>query len=175
MNDETYTFIEDVREKAITAKSAHSRPRHGKSRFKQYTEKEVREMSGPDYSVKLGKRMTFAELKALPESLQKEYIKDILVRYDISSTAIAEVLGANPATCLKHLKALGFTFPRGGRRPETELERLRNDFGICVAQAPTKKQLCKTSPFPSAATSTLRALCRSLALSYLRDRPCACP
>lgn len=139
MNDETYTFIEDVREKAITAKSAHSRPRHGKSRFKQYTEKEVREMSGPDYSVKLGKRMTFAELKALPESLQKEYIKDILARYNVGSTAIAEVLDANPATCLKHLKALGFTFARGGRRPEVELERLRTDFGICVAQAPTKK------------------------------------
>ena len=28
-------------------------------------------MSGPDYSVKLGKRMTFQERKALPESLQQ--------------------------------------------------------------------------------------------------------
>lgn len=177
MKDETYTFFEDVREKSKTARSAHARPQRGKSRFKQYTAKEVREMSGPDYSVKLGKRMTFQELKALPESLQQEYIKDILARYKVGATAIAEVLGAQPQACLKHLKALGFTFPRGGRRSEAELERLRSDFGICVAQAPTKKkkQLCKISLFPSAATSTLRALCRSLAPSFPWDRLCACP
>ncbi len=71
MKDETYTFFEDVREKSKTARSAHARPQRGKSRFKQYTAKEVREMSGPDYSVKLGKRMTFQERKALPESLQQ--------------------------------------------------------------------------------------------------------
>jgi len=139
MKDETYTFFEDVREKSKTARSAHARPQRGKSRFKQYTAKEVREMSGPDYSVKLGKRMTFQELKALPESLQQEYIKDILARYKVGATAIAEVLDTHPQACLKHLKALGFTFPRGGRRSEAELERLRADFGICVAQAPTKK------------------------------------
>lgn len=139
MKDETYTFFEDVREKSKTARSAHARPQRGKSRFKQYTAKEVREMSDPDYSVKLGKRMTFQELKALPEGLQQEYIKDILARYKVGATAIAEVLDAHPQACLKHLKALGFTFPRGGRRSEAELERLRADFGICVAQAPTKK------------------------------------
>lgn len=176
MKDETYTFFEDVREKSITARSAHSRPLRGKSRFKQYTAKEVREMSGPDYSVKLGQRITFAELKALPESLQAEYIKDILTRYKVGATAIAELLGVSPPVCLKHLKALGFSFPRGGRRAEAEVERLRRDFGITVADAPTKKkQLWKTSRFPSAAASTLRALCHSLAPSFPKDRLCACP
>lgn len=147
MKDETYTFFEDVREKSKTARSAHARPQRGRSRFKQYTAKEVREMSGPDYSVKLGKRMTFQELKALPESLQQEYIKDILARYKVGATAIAEVLDAHPQACLKHLKALGFTFPRGGRRSEAELERLRADFGICVAQAPTKKTTLQNLAF----------------------------
>lgn len=111
MKDETYTFFEDVREKSKTARSAHARPQRGKSRFKQYTAKEVREMSGPDYSVKLGKRMTFQERKALPESLQQEYIKDILARYKIGRDGDRRRAGRAPAGLLETPEGPRIYFP----------------------------------------------------------------
>ena len=42
MRDEEYLFKEDVREKAITARSAKKRPRHSGCRLPQYTAKEMK-------------------------------------------------------------------------------------------------------------------------------------
>lgn len=55
MRDEEYLFKEDVREKAITARSAKKRPRHSGCSLPQYTAKEMREMSGPTYTLNLKK------------------------------------------------------------------------------------------------------------------------
>ena len=112
MRDEEYLFKEDVREKAITARSAKKRPRHSGCRLPQYTAKEMREMSGPTYTLNLKKRITYAEFKALPEGLQKSYVQNIVDKYRIGPSALAELMGAN--------------------------ERFREDYGIST-NAPTKK------------------------------------
>ena len=82
--DEEYLFREDVREKAITARSAHKRPRRSGCRMPRYTAKELREMNGPTYTVNLGKPIAYKEFKALSESLQKEYLKDIFAKYNVA-------------------------------------------------------------------------------------------
>ena len=88
MRDEEYLFKEDVREKAITARSAKKRPRHSGCRLPQYTTKEMREMSGPTYTLNLKKRITYAEFKALPEGLQKSYVQNIIDKYHVGPSAL---------------------------------------------------------------------------------------
>lgn len=137
MKDEECLFREDVREKAITARSAHKRPRRSGCRMPQYTAKELREMNGPTYTVNLGKPIAYKEFKALSESLQKEYLKDIFAKYNVGMSAVAELLGVPVSTCTSKLHKLGFTFPRGFKPNKEDLERFRADFGL--ADAPAKK------------------------------------
>lgn len=130
MRDEEYLFHEDIREKAITARSAHKWPSRSGCRMPKYTAKELKEMNGPTYTVNLGKPIAYKEFKALSESLQKEYLRDIFAKYDIGMSAIAELLGVPVSTCASRLHKLGFVFPRGFKPKQEDLERFRADFGL---------------------------------------------
>lgn len=127
MRDEEYLFKEDVREKAITARSAKKRISHSGCRLPQYTAKEMREMSGPTYTLNLKKRITYAEFKALPEGLQKSYVQNIVDKYRVGPSAVGV-----------YLSKRGFSFKRGFQPTKDDLERFREDYGIS-ANAPTKK------------------------------------
>lgn len=89
------------------------------------------------YTVNLGKPIAYKEFKALSESLQKEYLKDIFAKYNVGMSAVAELLGVPVSTCASKLHKLGFTFPRGFKPSKEDLERFRADFGL--ADAPAKK------------------------------------
>lgn len=138
MRDEEYLFKEDVREKAITARSAKKRPRHSGCRLPQYTAKEMREMSGPTYTLNLKKRITYAEFKALPEGSQKSYVQNIIDKYRVGPSALAELMGANAGAVGVYLSKRGFSFKRGFQPTKDDLERFREDYGIST-NAPTKK------------------------------------
>ena len=81
MRDEEYLFKEDVREKAITARSAKKRPRHSGCRLPQYTAKEMREMSGPTYTLNLKKtyhiRRVQSTSRGLAEELRAEHYRQV--------------------------------------------------------------------------------------------------
>ena len=51
-------------------------------------------MSGPTYTLNLKKRITYAEFKALPEGLQKSYVQNIIDKYRVGPSALAELMGA---------------------------------------------------------------------------------
>lgn len=125
MKEETRIFYEDVQEKAKTARSAHNRPRRGKSRTKDYTAKEVRNMSGPTYTINLNKPIAYRDFKALPENLQKEYVQNLIAKYDAGPTEIARVMGANMKTCSALLHRLGFTFAKGHRQAVEKKAQMR--------------------------------------------------
>ena len=138
MKDEKYVFFEDVKEKAITARSSRKRPRRSGCRLPQYTAKEMREMSGPTYTINLKRRITYTEFKALPESLQKDYVQNIVDKYGVGPSALAELMGANAGAVGVYLNKRGFSFKRGFQPKKEDLERFREDYGIS-ANAPTKK------------------------------------
>ena len=138
MKDEKYVFFEDVKEKAITARSSKKRPRRSGCRLPQYTAKEMREMSGPTYTINLKRRISYTEFKALPESLQKDYVQNIVDKYDVGPSALAELMGANAGAVGVYLSKRGFSFKRGFQPKKEDLERFREDYGIS-ANAPTKK------------------------------------
>lgn len=138
MKDEKYVFFEDVKEKAITARSSKKRPRRSGCHLPQYTAKEMREMSGPTYTINLKRRITYAEFKALPESLQKDYVQNIVDKYGVGPSALAELMSANAGAVGVYLSKRGFSFKRGFQPKKEDLERFREDYGIS-ANAPTKK------------------------------------
>lgn len=138
MKDEKYVFFEDVKEKAITARSSKKRPRRSGCRLPQYTAKEMREMSGPTYTINLKRRISYTEFKALPESLQKDYAQNIVDKYGVGPSALAELMGANAGAVGVYLSKRGFSFKRGFQPKKEDLERFREDYGIS-ANAPTKK------------------------------------
>lgn len=68
-------------------------------------------MSGPTYTLNLKKRITYAEFKALPEGLQKSYVQNIVDKYRVGPSALAELMGANqPARCGVYMSKRGFSF-----------------------------------------------------------------
>lgn len=176
MKDERHVFFEDVREKAITARSSKKKPHRGGCRIPQYTAKEIREMSGPVHKIDLGKPIAYADFKAQPETLQKEYVKNILANYKVGMSAIAELLGVPVSTCTSRLHKLGFSFPRGFKPVREDLERFREDFGLTERIAPTKKMTLENVQL----AKQLRAfvpenqLCRiSIAVEVVEPEPSA--
>lgn len=144
-------------------------------------------MSGPVHKIDLGKPITYADFKAQPETLQKEYVKNILANYKVGMSAIADLLGVPVSTCTSRLHKLGFSFPRGFKPVREDLERFREDFGLTERVAPTKKmtlenvQLCFTGILDAGQlVKQLRAfvpenqLCRiSIAVEVVEPEPSA--
>ena len=144
-------------------------------------------MSGPVHKIDLGKPIAYADFKAQPETLQKEYVKNILANYKVGMSAIADLLGVPVSTCTSRLHKLGFSFLRGFKPVREDLERFREDFGLTERVAPTKKmtlenvQLCFTGILDAGQLAKqLRAfvpenqLCRiSIAVEVVEPEPSA--
>lgn len=138
MTDEEYLFRQDVKEKAITARSSHKR---GNSRRRQcsfstdhMTRREWEKMNGPVSTVKLGQPMTWEEFSGMSESLRRQYIQDILNHYDVGPNAIGRMLGVSGPYCGKRLRELGFKFETRASAKETA--RFLADFGLAGADEP---------------------------------------
>ena len=148
MKEEERLFYEDVKEKAITARSAHKRPSHsGRARFPYRTAKELRALNGPTYTVNLGKPIAWDDFRALPENLQRDYVTNLIDKYDAGPTEIARIFGVNMKTCSSHLRRLGFKFAKGHKQSQEKREELRAAYGVAVAQAPTKKTTLENISF----------------------------
>jgi len=131
MTDEAYLFLEDVREKAIPARSSHnsgnSRRRKCRLSSDGMTKREWEKMNGPIRQIKLGEAMTWEAFKVLPETLQRTYIERILDKYKVGPNAIARLFGISSGYCSVKLRKLGFTFPE--RTAPAEIERFLTDYG----------------------------------------------
>ncbi len=137
MTDEEYVFKQDVREKAITARSSHKvgSARRRKCSFStdHMTKKEWEKMNGPVYQVTTGAAMPWASFKVLPETLQKKYIECILEKYKVGPNAIARMFGISSAYCSERMRKLGFTF--SGHTTPTETERFLTDYKLAQVKA----------------------------------------
>lgn len=148
MKDETYTFYEDVKEKSIIARGAHNRPNRKKSRAPDYTAKEIKAMNGQINSINLNAPITYTHFKTLPEGLKKEYIQNLISKYDAGPTEIARLMGMGMKNCSVQLHNLGFKFARGHRQSKEDKERMRTDYGVVsAAEAPTKKMALQNVSF----------------------------
>ena len=89
MTDEKYSYIQDVKDKKVTARSARNKRTHngkgGSVKFPSdyMTKKEIKAMSGEVKSYRLNKPMTWQEFKAMPHDVQYGYIKLLKSKYSV--------------------------------------------------------------------------------------------
>ena len=131
MTEEERLYREDVKEKAITARSSH---KIGSSRRKRctfstdrMTQKECEKLNGPIHTITPGKPMTWGAFRSIPDTLQTKYIKDILEKYKVGPNAIARMFGTSGSNCGNYLRSLGFTF--SGHTTPSETARFLRDYG----------------------------------------------
>lgn len=138
MTDEAYIFKQDVREKAITARSSHkigsSRRRKCSFSTDRMTRKEWEKMNGPIYRITPGEPMPWEAFKALPDTLQKKYVECILEKYKVGPNAIARMFKISGAYCGNYLRGLGFSF--SGHTTPSETARFLQDYGQTEELAP---------------------------------------
>lgn len=157
-------FDYDVKQKKDIARSAGKKVNGAKSKrcslpHDGLNSKQLEALNGPVKSYNLSKPMTWAELKAMPADLQKEYLRKLGVRFSPSSYALAEMLGTTHTTVGRLLRELGLSRPRGQRM--TEGDKKAWEFFLADVEAPEAEEQApeieKPQPEPEAEEPALEA------------------
>ena len=120
MND----FERDVRQKKRIAAGARCRKQGSKSRrctlpHEHLTAQQLRRRNGDVRVFRLSRPMGFDAWCAMPEDLQKEYIRTLRRRYGVGPVRLAAMLGVRRERLKERLVALGL-WEVGGRRMAPE-------------------------------------------------------
>lgn len=119
MTDEKYLFLQDVREKKNTGRSARNKRTHcGKGGSVKLpsdylSKKELQKMNGDVISYKLNSPMSWDEFKAMPDDIRTMYIKNIRTQFGAPGTEIAKMMGCAQRTISSEIIRLGLGEGRG--------------------------------------------------------------
>lgn len=119
MKDETYSFIQDVKEKGTVARSSHNRRSHtgrgGKVRFPSdnLSKKELKKMSGECVSYRLNEPMTWAEFKKMPDDIKVTYIKLLQEKWKVPVNHIGKMMGVSQPVIQRETARLGIVLGKG--------------------------------------------------------------
>lgn len=87
------------------------------------TNAQRKKLNGKVVTYKMGSPMTWKEYKDLPDDLKKQYLDNLISKYDVGSKQIAEMLGVSCGTLSKNLPtAQGFSFRKAHRMNRSMLE-----------------------------------------------------
>lgn len=120
MKDEEYLYRSDVREKAITARSARRTRTHcGKGGAVKLpsdylTRKELNAMNGEVKSYRLNDPMSYKQFKKLPDDIKVLYITQIRSKWNPPDNEIAKMLGVCKATMIRCVADLGINKGKKG-------------------------------------------------------------
>ena len=116
MNDIRWEFMQDSRDKKITARSArNTRTHNGKAGYVRLpsdnlTKKEREALNGECVKyASLKKPMTWSEFKDLPDDLKVEYIKSLREKFKVPNTALAEMFDISVTLITRYFKCLGLS------------------------------------------------------------------
>lgn len=113
VKDETYVYIQDVKDKKNIARSARNARTHcGKSGSVKLpcdymTKKEIRAMSGECKSYRLSEPMSWKEFKALPDDIKVTYIKLLREKFGVPDKEISDMFGVDRQTAGRWFRCLG--------------------------------------------------------------------
>lgn len=120
MNDERYTFVQDVREKKVTARSAYKRRTHcGKGGAVKFpsdymTKKERETMNGECKSYRLNEPMKWADYLDMPDDIRVQYIQLLRNKFKVPFQHIGVMLGVSQKTISREILRLGLSEGKGG-------------------------------------------------------------
>ena len=154
MNDETYVFIQDVRERKITARGA--RHKVGGSRSKKctlsqdtLTPAQLKRRNGPVLTCDLNKPYTLTSLRTLSRHMQVEYMENLLRKFNPTTPQLCGMLDCSPTTMYGWLKSLCISGT--GSRP-TKAEKLAFEDWLHAddtpAEEPTPEPVPEDKPKP---------------------------
>lgn len=122
MTDEVYEFIQDCKDKKITARSARNKRTHtgkgGRVRFPSdnLTKKEREAMNGEVKSYRMNDPVSWKEFKSWPEEHQITYIKLLRQKYNAPDKAIAIMMGVSRPHLCRYIGELGLSLGRGANK-----------------------------------------------------------
>ena len=123
MTDEQFVFVQDVKEKKVTAHSAcHRVGKRKKVTFPSdhMTKKELAKMSGEVKEYNIKNPMKWAEFKKMPDDLRKEYLTRLRKLYSATNPALAKMFGVSEPTVRLECHKLGV--PAGEKHGRTAPE-----------------------------------------------------
>lgn len=89
-------------------------------------------MNGEIKVYKMNEPITYAEFKKYPDDLKKQYVNNLREKFDVSDTAIAEMMGINKRTLNRLLNIIDASGGRrGSRKADYEgFEKWKNAGGV---------------------------------------------
>ena len=118
-SDEQWEYMQDTKDKSITARSARSTRSHcgkgGKVKLPSdyMTKKELNAMNGECKSYRLNSPMTFEEFVSMPDDLKVMYIKALREKYKVPGKVLANAMGAAEHQLRYHVNRLGLGLGKG--------------------------------------------------------------
>lgn len=119
-------FSEEVSQRAGLARSARYKIGGSKSKkcpmsTDRMTRRQWEKRNGEVNTYRLTKPMTWAEFKAYPEDLQKEYLSNLVNTYGANLTTLGAMFGTSAATVKEFVEKRGYDFGfKVGHRMTTE-------------------------------------------------------
>ena len=118
MTDEKYSYIQDVKDKKNTARSARNKRTHngkgGRVKFPSdyMTQKEIKAMSGEVKSYRLNEPMNWKGFKAMPDDIKVSYINLLRQKYNAPDRHICTMMGSNVCSFSQEMNRLGIPSTR---------------------------------------------------------------
>lgn len=118
MTDEKYSYIQDVKDKKITARSARNKRTHNgkggsvKLPSDYMTKKEIKAMSGEVKSYRLNEPMNWKEFKAMPDDIKVSYINLLRQKWNAPDSHISKMMGTNVCSFSQEMHRLGIPSTR---------------------------------------------------------------
>ena len=119
MSEITDMFYDECADRKRTARGAFNKRTHNGKRggvklpSDYLSKKEKSKMNGEIKVYKMNEPITYAEFKKYPDDLKKQYVNNLREKFDVSDTAIAEMMGINKRTLNRLLNIIDAS---GGRR-----------------------------------------------------------
>ena len=122
MSEITDMFYDECADRKRTARGAFNKRTHNGKRggvkfpSDYLSKKEKNKMNGEIKVYKMNEPITYAEFKEYPDDLKKQYVNNLREKFDVSDTAIAEMMGVNNKTLNKLLNNINASGGRRGNR-----------------------------------------------------------
>ena len=119
MSEITDMFYDECADRKRTARGAFNKRTHNGKRggvkfpSDYLSKKEKNKLNGEIKVYKMNEPITYAEFKEYPDDLKKQYVNNLREKFDVSDTAIAEMMGINKRTLNRLLNIIDAS---GGRR-----------------------------------------------------------
>lgn len=137
MTNEAQLFYDEVREKSITARSAHNKARRtpkGSSGLMP---------NGCEYNCSLNKPIDYQDFKKLSRATQKRYLEGIITKYEVGPYVVNQVMGCSGTTIAKICTELGIKVP--SYTPRSKREAFIKDFADGKIERPATTSSMKVN------------------------------